>query len=113
MIQIDNCKCLTDSELKRQNHWVVKMLNKDRVRDKVFSEAIKHNGMTGKTVNVMIEAKFTKDNSVNACNLYINPIISGLIKARLLESEDIEWISIKTVSSSPSDKIIIYINENK
>jgi len=63
---------------------------------------------------IRIEAHFTHGNRRDPDNLYVKPIIDGIVKSGLLSDDNgkiVDWVALKAEVKMPSDKIIIYINE--
>jgi len=60
-----------------------------------------------------VEANYKDFKKIGPCDLFTKPILSGLLKAGLLDDKDVENInwSCSVKMKMPSDKIIIYINE--
>lgn len=118
-IIIENFKCPSWNEMQVK-HWVLraddrnalKMLAYNAVR-KLFVDPIEAITFTD-PVNVMIEAHFKLSNRRDPDNLYVKPIIDGIVKSGLLPDDNGEVIKSLTLSTKikmPSDQIIILINE--
>lgn len=109
LIEINNCKCPINTKVKNENCWI-RIATKEKIKDLVFNKAIKLEKIKNKGVDIRLVAHY-RDLRPSHHNLFVNPIISGLIKAKLFQDEDISSISLAALSKMPSNKILIYINE--
>lgn len=67
-----------------------------------------------KPVDMKIVAYFKNTNRRDPDNLFVKPILDGIVQAGLIPDDSGQYIDSLTLSTkvkSKSDKIIIYINE--
>ena len=120
-IEIKNFKCPSWNEKQRTN-WALRIAEKndliilacDAVRKTLKGEIRRIAVQLEKPVILKIEAHFKDYRRRDPDNLYVKPIIDGIVKSGLLSDDNgevIDWVCLKTKVKMPSDQIIIFINE--
>lgn len=123
-ILIERYKCPSWNEFNRsQMHWTERGVRRDELAELVhgciFSQysraAFKRRVLEmKKPADVRIEAFFKSAQRRDPDNLYVKPILDGIVKAGILPDDNGEFINSVTLMArvkAGEDKIIIYINE--
>ncbi|MFA5993343.1 MAG: hypothetical protein WC823_00115 [Parcubacteria group bacterium] len=114
-IILENFKCLSWNDMQNI-HWSLRAQEKKNLQNAVY--ALAYNLGKKEKVNipalVKIEAHFKDGGRHDPDNLYVKPILDGLVRAGVFEDDNgkiIDWVCSKAEVKMPSDQIIIYINE--
>ena len=113
-IVIENYKCPSWNDMQRA-HWTDRSGEMAVLKNMVY--ALANNCRRKEVVNipatVRIEAHFKGGQRRDPDNLYIKPILDGLVAAKIFEDDNgkiIDWVALKAEVKMPSDKIIINLN---
>lgn len=112
-ITIEKYKCPSWNDMQTA-HWSARSAEKETLQTLVYAYAVNKGEKVTVPATVKIEAHFKADKRRDPDNLYVKPILDGLVKARIFEDDNgkmIDWVSLKAEVKMPSDQIIIYINE--
>ncbi|HBI17169.1 MAG TPA: hypothetical protein DDY52_03405 [Candidatus Moranbacteria bacterium] len=122
-IEIDNYKCPSWNESNRAIHWAVRSVIRDEMKSLFLAclysqytraELKKLGEELKKPVDIKIEAYFKLSNRRDPDNLFVKPILDGIVKAGIFTDDNgdvIDSLTLRAIRKMPSDKIIIYINE--
>lgn len=123
-IEIENYKCPSWNESNRAIHWAVRSAVRDEMKQLFLAcmysqytreELKKMSAELKKPVDVRIEAHFKLSNRRDPDNLFVKPILDGMVKAGIFTDDNgdvVNSLTLKATRKMPKDKIIIYINEN-
>ncbi len=121
-IIIERYKCPSWNEMQIA-HWKKRGIDRDELKllviGCIFSQytraAFKRRVLEmKKPADIRIEAFFKNSNRRDPDNLYVKPILDGIVKAGILPDDNGEFINSVTLMAkikAGEDKIIIYINE--
>ncbi len=122
-IIIQNCKCPSWNEFNRGVHWAVRAAKRDELqslvlgcmREQYRAVSLKRIALEiKKPVDIRIEAHFKNTNRRDPDNLFVKPLIDGIVKAGIFTDDHGDVINSLTLMSKrkmPNDQIIICINE--
>jgi len=122
-IEIQNYKCPSWNEFNRAIHWAMRAAERESMKllfwnclNQQYKKAhLKRLSLEmKKPVAVRIEAHFKNGNRRDPDNLFVKPILDGIVKAGIFTDDNgdvIESLTLLAKRKMPSDKIIIYINE--
>jgi Holliday junction resolvase RusA-like endonuclease len=112
-IVIENCKCPSWNDMQSA-HWTLRSAEKKTIQEMIYVYARNMGEKITIPAIVKIEAHFKENKRRDPDNLFVKPILDGLVQARIFEDDNgkiIDWVSLKAEVKMPSDKIIIFINE--
>lgn len=122
-IEINQYKCPSWNEFNRAIHWAVRAQERDDMK-LIFMDCLyRQHGRDNlrklaenlvKPVKVRIEAHFKNYARRDPDNLFVKPILDGIVKAGIFRDDNgdvIKSLTLEAKRKMPSDKIIIYINE--
>jgi len=121
-IEIERCKCPSWNDMQTA-FWAKRSVERDELKNLTFctifatynrSEFKRRVLAMKKPAEVRVEAHFKNSVRRDPDNLYVKPILDGIVKAGLLPDDNGEFISAVTLCAKvkmPMDKIIISINE--
>ena len=114
-IVLENYKCLSWNDMQNA-HWAIRSEEKKTLQNMVF--ALAHNAGRKEKIkvpaSVMIEAHFKDDGRHDSDNLYVKPILDGLVRAKIFKDDNceiVDWVCLKAKKNMSSDQIIILIEE--
>lgn len=113
-IVIENYKCLSWNDMQRV-HWALRAEEKKVLQRMVYAQAYNlRKSKVSVPAIVKIEAHFEGKKIHDPDNLFVKPVLDGLVKAGIFEDDNgkiIDWVCLKTEIEMPKNKIIILINE--
>jgi Holliday junction resolvase RusA-like endonuclease len=116
-LTIENYKCLSWNEFNRNMHWSIRTAVREELKSLVYAEMCKHRGVKiDKTVDVDITAYFKDWRRRDLDNLFIKPILDGIVDSGLIRDDNgdvIDSLTLRAKVRQPQNKIIIKINENE
>lgn len=114
-IILEKCKCPSWNDMQIA-HWVKRSVERDILKNMVY--ALANNERKKEKIDtparVIVEAHFSDNKRHDPDNLYVKPILDGLVQARIFEDDNgeiIESVTLKAKKWMPKDLIIISINE--
>lgn len=120
-INIERFKCPSMNELMHK-HWLVHMRKMRTVKELVMRETQKQipaKKRSGKyftyPVMVSIDAEYQGSNRRDTDNLYIKPILDGLVAAKVLPDDNCEvvpMVAVRVRRRRESDRVSIRISEH-
>ncbi len=122
-IEIENCKCPSWNEFNRAVHWAARASERDTLKMLFLGCLYEQHSRAHlkrmslelkKPVAVRIEAHFKNPNRRDPDNLFVKPILDGIVKAGIFTDDNgdvIESLTLVAKRKSPKDKVIVFINE--
>ena len=122
-IEIENYKCPSWNVFNRAMHWAVRAAERDNLKMLFLGSLYEQHSRAHlkrkslelkKPVAVKIEAHFKNGNRRDPDNLFVKPILDGIVMAGIFTDDNgdaIDSITLRAKRKMPNDKIIIFINE--
>jgi len=112
-IEIENYKCPSWNDMQI-THWAVRLTEKRSLQKLVYVYAYNLKKKAKVPATVTVEAHFKDGKRRDPDNLYVKPILDGLVQSGMLMDDNgdvIESITLIAKVKMSSDRILISINE--